>query len=75
MITNLMKTMNSVLAPPPMASPQVMTKHVTEVNPFASPFIAPQRVQAKNQPVPGGYFAGYYNGQKNVVGKRLFISV
>ncbi|NLF84139.1 MAG: hypothetical protein GX568_09185 [Candidatus Gastranaerophilales bacterium] len=75
MITSLIKTMNSVLAPAPMTSPQVMSRPTTEINPFASPFIAPQRVQAKNQPVPGGYFAGYYNGKKNIVGKRLFISV
>ena len=29
----------------------------------------------KNQPVPGGYFAGYYNGTPNIVGRRLFIEV
>jgi hypothetical protein len=77
MIANLMKTMNTLLAPTPQTTPmQVMTKPAAEVNPFASPFITAQpRFQAKNQPVPGGYFAGYYNGQKNIVGKRLFISV
>lgn len=30
---------------------------------------------AKNQPVRGGYFAGYYNGKQNIVGQRLFIEV
>lgn len=30
---------------------------------------------AKNNPVRGGYFAGYYNGKQNIVGKRLFIEV
>ena len=30
---------------------------------------------AKNQPVPGGYFAGYYNGKPNIVGRKLFIEV
>ena len=28
---------------------------------------------AQNKPVQGGYFAGYYNGKANIVGKRLFI--
>lgn len=30
---------------------------------------------AKNAPVRGGYFAGYYNGKQNIVGQRLFIEV
>lgn len=30
---------------------------------------------AKNTPVRGGYFAGYYNGRQNIVGQRLFIEV
>lgn len=30
---------------------------------------------AKNVPVRGGYFAGYYNGKQNIVGQRLFIEV
>ena len=29
----------------------------------------------KNQPVRGGYFAGYYNVKPNIVGKRLFLEV
>lgn len=28
---------------------------------------------AQNKPVKGGYFAGYYNGKQNIVGRRLFI--
>lgn len=46
-------------------------------NPFASPFVtaAPQKSYAKNDPVQGGYFAGYYNGRPNIVGQRLFVSV
>ena len=28
---------------------------------------------AVNKPVKGGYFAGYYNGKQNIVGRRLFI--
>lgn len=30
---------------------------------------------AKNSPVRGGYFAGYYNGKQNIAGQRLFIEV
>lgn len=30
---------------------------------------------AQNRPVKGGYFAGYYNGKQNIVGRRLFVEV
>lgn len=47
-------------------------------NPFASPFVNTQAKSshvsyAKNKPVSGGYFAGYYNGKANIVGQRLFV--
>lgn len=47
-------------------------------NPFANPFVYNNsrnnyQLYAKNNPVQGGYFAGYYNGQANIVGRRLFI--
>ncbi len=51
-------------------------------NPFASadnnnPFVGQSYSKtgswAKNQPVAGGYFAGYYNGVPNIVGRKLFI--
>ena len=53
-------------------------------NPFASasgnPFVTAQNANpfahyGQNKPVPGGYFAGYYNNQPNIVGRRLFIEV
>lgn len=51
-------------------------------NPFATtnPFISnnndsPANTYGKNQPVFGGYFAGYHNGKPNIVGKRLFLEV
>ena len=48
-------------------------------NPFANPFVgsndAAQSNYGKNVPFTGGYFAGYYNGKPNIVGKRLFIEV
>lgn len=46
-------------------------------NPFASPFVTStfntNYSYAKNNPVQGGYFAGYYNGRPNIVGQRLFV--
>jgi hypothetical protein len=49
-------------------------------NPFAStnPFIHSSKdnpfvTYGQNKPVIGGYFAGYYNNQPNIVGRRLFI--
>ena len=46
-------------------------------NPFANPFVSSAQKSyasyAKNKPVQGGYFAGYYNGQPNIVGRRLFV--
>ena len=46
-------------------------------NPFANPFVATHsknyNTYAKNNPVQGGYFAGYYNGKSNIVGQRLFV--
>lgn len=47
-------------------------------NPFANPFVTSSTQNnyssyAKNNPVQGGYFAGYYNGKANIVGQRLFL--
>ena len=42
-------------------------------NPFVSPSFKGSENYAKNQPVAGGYFAGYYNGVPNIVGRKLFI--
>lgn len=47
-------------------------------NPFANPFVSSNSKSsysnyAKNNPVQGGYFAGYYNGKANIVGQRLFL--
>ena len=46
-------------------------------NPFTSANIMNNKKDfyAKNQPVAGGYFAGYYNGKPNIVGRKLFIEV
>lgn len=49
-------------------------------NPFAAnnPFVNAHNenffaTYGQNRPVTGGYFAGYYNNQPNIVGRRLFI--
>lgn len=47
-------------------------------NPFGNPFVSTMQSgssssYAKNNPVRGGYFAGYYNGRANIVGQRLFV--
>ena len=48
-------------------------------NPFnPNPFVTKtvdMNNYAKNRPVKGGYFAGYYNGKPNIVGQRLFVEV
>ena len=44
-------------------------------NPFVSYNGNSSNTYAKNNPVRGGYFAGYYNGKQNIVGQRLFIEV
>lgn len=51
-------------------------------NPFSNnPFVNyngnrfSSQTYAQNRPVKGGYFAGYYNGKQNIVGRRLFVEV
>ena len=45
------------------------------VNPFLNNTYGSSYSYGKNQPVAGGYFAGYYNGKPNIVGRKLFIEV
>ena len=46
------------------------------VNPFLNTAYGTGRYSyGKNQPVAGGYFAGYYNGKPNIVGRKLFIEI
>lgn len=70
-------------------SPSFQAANITRTqvssNPFASssygnPFVSSQNSNpfvnyGQNKPVPGGYFAGYYNNQPNIVGRKLFIEV
>ncbi len=44
-------------------------------NPFLSTSFGSNTTYGKNRPIQGGYFAGYYNGKPNIVGRKLFIEV
>jgi len=62
------------------SSREIQSTAITRVsnNPFASPVTFQgsknsYNSYAKNNPVQGGYFAGYYNGKTNIVGQRLFV--
>jgi len=71
---NSLKNMVSQVFYAPIAQ-QSTTVVSNSNNPFENPFVqAPTRNNyAVNRPVKGGYFAGYYNGKPNIVGRRLFI--
>ena len=74
MINSLKNIISQVFYTP--ASVQTNTyKESTGYNPFENPFVQPavKNNYAVNRPVKGGYFAGYYNGKPNIVGRRLFI--
>ncbi len=78
MITNMLNIMSTIFHTPQAKPTKILPKTLIE-NPFASPFVTSpagrQSFNGKNQPIKGGYFAGYYNGKKNIVGKRLFVNV
>lgn len=61
-------------------STQVSAPVVRNSNPYSNnPFVTYNghslNTYGKNAPVRGGYFAGYYNGKQNIVGRRLFVEV
>ncbi len=74
MINNVLNIFNKTLYPQKYM-PQIPVKTNYSSNPFAAPFQNQNnnRNFAKNNPVPGGIFAGYYNGKSNIVGSKLFI--
>lgn len=82
MLNNLVSLISKTLYP---AAPveQKTTIAPKSNNPFAandnqSPFLSTSfggSHYGKNQPVAGGYFAGYYNGKPNIVGRKLFIEI
>lgn len=75
MVTSLVSLLNKALMPTQVNPVQTKPQ---SANPFANPFVSnntSSNFYGKNNPVRGGYFAGYYNGKPNIVGKRLFIEV
>ena len=73
MINRLRNMISQVLYTP--ASNQIqISKNKSGYNPFENPFVQNNtKDYAVNKPVRGGYFAGYYNGKPNIVGRKLFI--
>ncbi len=77
-MASLVSLLSQVFAP---ANTQVTVPvRSTSSNPYSNnPFVNYNgnnlNNYAKNNPVRGGYFAGYYNGKQNIVGQRLFIEV
>ena len=65
----------------PLSQTGAITQARNNSNPFAqssgNPFVSSNTFMnyGQNKPVAGGYFAGYYNNQPNIVGRRLFIEV
>lgn len=57
-------------------TPMIESTSASLGNPFiSSSTAAKNEFYAKNKPVAGGYFAGYYNGKPDIVGRRLFIEI
>ncbi len=73
---NLVSLISKALVPANINAVQSATTQRSS-NPFINPFMSENATNyyGKNKPVRGGYFAGYYNGKPNIVGKRLFIEV
>jgi len=84
MFSNLVSLINQSLSST-MSMTSVSKVEQKSNNPFAAsdgnnPFVNTNFTgnyenYAKNCPVQGGYFAGYYNGVPNIVGRKLFIEV
>ena len=74
MINSLKNMVSQILYAP--VSVQTTAAKSSGYNPFENPFVRSSssiNSYAVNKPVKGGYFAGYYNGKPNIVGRRLFI--
>ncbi|MFA7658641.1 MAG: hypothetical protein WCY19_04345 [Candidatus Gastranaerophilaceae bacterium] len=77
MVVNIVNLLSKAFMPNNVQSSTAVK--VVSNNPFANPFVSSDSRSnyyssyAKNNPVSGGYFAGYYNGKANIVGQRLFV--
>lgn len=79
-IVNFLENMLAPTANTNAVAPMRTNVKVEPMNPNANPFVTvkgsnPFANYAKNKPVAGGYFAGYYNDKPNIVGQRLFVEV
>lgn len=82
-MAGIVNLLTKVFTSSPMAQTTAVARTRTSSNPFATsstgnPFVTAQNsnpfaTYGQNRPVVGGYFAGYYNNQPNIVGRRLFI--
>lgn len=78
MVANIVNLLSRALTSSKVSQKTAVTRVST--NPFANPFVSSSgggssAYYAKNKPMSGGYFAGYYNGKANIVGQRLFLEV
>lgn len=79
MIQNLIGMISKAFTP--TATTSITPVRQAGANPFAvqstNPFLNSVSLDkyGKNNPVKGGYFAGYYNGKPNIVGRKLFLEV
>lgn len=75
MVANIVSLLSKAFLP--STTQNTAITRVSSSNPFANPFVTPTAASrysyAKNNPIQGGYFAGYYNGKTNIVGQRLFL--
>ena len=78
-MAGIVSLLTKVLVPSTSNATSVATTQTTSIggNPFGNPFVNSRSYTgyAKNRPVNGGYFAGYYNNKPNIVGQRLFLEV
>lgn len=75
MLTKSLATTQSTAVVKPAVSSNNPFATSENINPFLSTTFGSSATYGKNQPVAGGYFAGYYNGKPNIVGRKLFIEV
>lgn len=78
-MAGIVNLLSNVLKAPQITSAPIVREasHPYGNNPFVSynGQSFSNRYYAQNRPVKGGYFAGYYNGKQNIVGRRLFVEV
>lgn len=80
-MAGLVNFLSNVFQAPSVNTTAPVIRQTQNSNPYSNnPFVnyngnRYNQFYAQNKPVKGGYFAGYYNGKQNIVGRRLFIEV